>query len=109
MSNEHGEAPDMVKLIWKTTLWLSIITVAEILLAVTLTDFFTANGMLLVLNAFYIIMSLAKAFYIVSVFMHLKFEVKYLAITILIPMTFLLFAVIALLAEGDSWLHMRTY
>jgi hypothetical protein len=43
MSNEHGEAPDMVKLIWKTTLWLSIITVAEIVLAVTLTDFFTAE------------------------------------------------------------------
>lgn len=109
MSNEHGKGADMVKLIWKTTLWLSIITVVEILLAVTLTEFFTANGMLLVLNAFYIIMSLAKAFYIVSVFMHLKFEAKYLAVTILIPMTFLLFAVIALLAEGDSWLRMRTY
>ncbi|MGB3074357.1 MAG: hypothetical protein WBB36_03500 [Chitinophagales bacterium] len=109
MSNEHGESVDMVKLIWRTTLWLSIITIVEIVLAVSLTEFFTQNGMLLVLNAFYIIMSLAKAFFIVSVFMHLKFEIKFLAITILIPMTFLLFAVIALLAEGDSWLHMRTY
>lgn len=109
MSNEHGASDNMVKLIWRTTLWLSIITIVEIALAISLTEFFTENGMLLVLNAFYIIMSLAKAFFIVSVFMHLKFEIKYLAITILIPLTFLLFAVITLLAEGDSWLHMRTY
>lgn len=109
MSNEHGESVDMVKLIIKTTVYLSVITVVEVIAAVSLTDWFTANGMLLVLNAFYIIMSLAKAFFIVSVFMHLKFEIKYLAITILVPMTFLLFAVMTLLAEGTSWLHMRTY
>jgi cytochrome c oxidase subunit IV len=109
MSNEHGQEFNMVKLIWKTTLWLSIITVAEIIAAVSLTDFFTEHGMLMLLNSFYIVMSLAKAFFIVSVFMHLKFEIKYLVITILVPMTFLLFAVVALLAEGDSWLHMRNY
>jgi cytochrome c oxidase subunit IV len=109
MSNEHGESANMVKLILKTTLWLSIITIVEIIAAVLLTDLFARNNMLIVLNSFYIIMSLAKAFFIVSVFMHLKFEVKFLAITILIPMTFLLFAVVALLAEGNSWLQMRNY
>jgi cytochrome c oxidase subunit IV len=109
MSNEHAESVKMVKLILKTTLWLSIITIVEIVAAVLLTDLFVKNNMLIVLNSFYIIMSLAKAFFIVSVFMHMKFEVKFLALTVLIPMGFLLFAVITMLAEGNSWLEMRNY
>jgi len=102
MSGEHG---NMVKLIWRTFWILLIVTVVEIAMAVSLTGHIPQ----IILNIFYVLMSGAKAFFIVSVFMHLRFEIKYLAITILIPMTFLLFAVVALLAEGYSWLQMRTY
>jgi cytochrome c oxidase subunit IV len=61
----------------------------------------------LILNIFFIVMSLLKAFYIVGVFMHLKFEMKHLIITILVPTIFLLYAVVILLAEGQSWLNMQ--
>ena len=104
MSNEHGNL-NMVKLIWRTFWILLVVTVVEIAMAVTL----TGHVPQIILNIFYVLMSGAKAFFIVSVFMHLRFEIKYLVITILIPMTFLLFAVVALLAEGNSWLNMRNY
>jgi cytochrome c oxidase subunit 4 len=103
MATEHSK--DMVKLIWKTFWILLVVTVVEIVAAVSLTGHMPQ----MILNVFYVLMSAAKAFFIVSVFMHLRFEIKYLVITILIPMTFLLFAVAALLAEGYSWLQMRTY
>jgi cytochrome c oxidase subunit IV len=54
-------------------------------------------------------MSGAKAYFIVSVFMHLKFEVKYMMITILTPMCFLLFALAVFVAEGASWHYMKHY
>ena len=103
MSDAHGADFNMVKMIWKTFWILLVVTIVEIMSAVFLTNHIPQ----MILNVFYVLMSLTKAFYIVSVFMHLRFEVKYMIITILIPMLFLLFAVVALLAEGNSWFHMR--
>jgi len=105
MSNEHAHEGNMVKTIWKTFWILLVVTVVEIAAAITITGHIPQG----VLNTFYILMSLTKAFYIVSVFMHLKFELKYLVITILIPFTFLLFAVGVFLAEGASWLALRNF
>lgn len=105
MSDEHGHKIDMVKTIWKTFWILLVVTILEIVMAVTLTGHIPQ----MILNVFYILMSCAKAFYIVGVFMHLKFEIKYLIITILIPMLFLLFALGVFLAEGASWNYMKSY
>jgi cytochrome c oxidase subunit IV len=105
MANDHGHDTNMVKLIWRTFWILLIVTVVEIAAAVL----FTGVIPQMILNVFYILMSLTKAFYIVAVFMHLKFEVKYMIITILVPMLFLLFAVGVFLAEGDSWYHLKNY
>ena len=44
-----------------------------------------------------------KAFYIVGTFMHLKDEVKSLIMTILIPLTFVLWLILALLIEGGFY------
>ena len=102
MSGEHG---NMVKLIWRTFWILLGVTIIEVAAAITLTGILPQ----MVLNVFYILMSGAKAFYIVGTFMHLKFEKKYLIITILLPMLFLLFALGVFLAEGESWHHMKNY
>ena len=96
---------DMVKLIWRTFWILLCVTIVEVAAAIFLTGILPQ----IVLNVFYILMSGAKAFYIVGTFMHLKFERKYLIITILIPMCFLLFALGVFLAEGNSWHHMKNY
>lgn len=107
MSNtdSHGHGFDMVKVIWRTTAILSIITVVEIIFAITLTGIIPQLG----LNVFYVIMSCAKAYYIVGTFMHLKFEIKHLIITVLIPIAFLIYALAMLLGEGLSWHNMRIF
>jgi len=96
---------NMVKLIWRTFWILLVVTIVEVTAAISLTGHLPQ----MILNTFYILMSGAKAFYIVSVFMHLKFEVKYLMITILLPMLFLMFALCVFLAEGNSWHHLKNY
>ena len=101
----HGHDFDMVKVIWRTCAILSVITVIEIVAAI----FLTGKLPQMSLNVFYVLMSGAKAFYIVGTFMHLKFEIKHLIITVLIPTLFLIYALIMLLGEGLSWHNMRNF
>ena len=54
-------------------------------------------------------MSMYKAYYIVSIFMHLGHEVGGMGYTIVMPMTLLIWGVIAFLWEGDYARHNRNY
>jgi len=54
-------------------------------------------------------LSLYKAYYIVSIFMHLGHEVKGMAMSIVLPMFLLVWAIIAFLWEGDNWRNNRNY
>lgn len=54
-------------------------------------------------------LSIYKAYYIVSIFMHLGHEVKGMAMTIVLPMFLLVWAIIAFLWEGDNWRNNRNY
>ncbi|MCH2043696.1 MAG: cytochrome C oxidase subunit IV family protein [Saprospiraceae bacterium] len=49
------------------------------------------------------ILSLYKAYYIVSIFMHLGSETKGMAASIVLPVALLFWAIIAFLWEGDTW------
>ena len=84
-----------VKKLWKIALILGIITAIEFVMAFTL-----PRGALL--YAGFIGLTLVKAFYIVSEFMHLKYEVKALIWSILLPIIFVIWLIVALLAEGGS-------
>jgi cytochrome c oxidase subunit IV len=57
--------------------------------------------------AIFVAMTIVKAFYIVGEFMHLKYEVKVLIWSILIPMIFVVWLLIALIYEGDSIYQVR--
>ena len=54
-----------------------------------------------------IALSLYKAYYIIYEFMHMRYEVKGLAISILLPAVLLIWAIIALFQEGSSWKSRR--
>jgi cytochrome c oxidase subunit IV len=54
-------------------------------------------------NVTFIVMTLVKAFYIVAYFMHLRDEVKSMITTILIPLVFVLWLILALLIEGGFY------
>ncbi len=57
--------------------------------------------------AIFVGMTIVKAFYIVSEFMHLKGEVKMLLWSILIPTIFVVWFIVALLMEGSSIYDLR--
>ena len=103
------EAPgdDSKKRIWKTTLILSVITIIELALGylLYLTDF--GAGLNLAVKGVIIILSLAKAFYIVSIFMHLGDEIRNLIMTIVVPLMLFIWFIIAFLADGVSWKNLR--
>ena len=56
-----------------------------------------------------IALSLYKAYYIVSIFMHLGAEIGGMAYTVVMPMLLLVWGVIAFLWEGDHARHNRNY
>lgn len=56
-----------------------------------------------------IVLSLYKAYYIIGDFMHMKYEVRGLAWTVLLPTLLLVWAIIAFLQEGNSWGQRREW
>ncbi|WP_221389888.1 cytochrome C oxidase subunit IV family protein [Dyadobacter sp. NIV53] len=95
----HNQDPnagaEQRKLIWKTFWILSAITSLEFLIA------FTMNHGILKVSIF-IILTIVKAFYIVGEFMHLKHETKSLIWSILVPVIFVAWLILALLLEGNA-------
>ena len=63
----------------------------------------------LALKGTIIILMLAKSFYIVAYFMHLKHEIKNMIMTIIVPLTLFIWFIIAFLADGAFWLHINQY
>lgn len=103
----HAPTDDSKKRIWKTTIILSIITIIELGIGYLLyaTDF--SHGLDLALKGVVIILSLSKAFYIVSIFMHLGDEIRNLIMTIIVPLLLFIWFIIAFLADGVSWKNLR--
>jgi cytochrome c oxidase subunit 4 len=53
--------------------------------------------------------SLYKAYYIVSIFMHLGHETKGMAASVVLPMLLFIWAITAFLWEGKSWNNYQNY
>ena len=85
-----------------------------ILLAITCVEFFIALYMvpkgimgINIANPIYIILTLAKAFYIVAYFMHLKFEKLGLTLAIIVPVIFIVGLILVLTNESHYWFGLR--
>jgi cytochrome c oxidase subunit IV len=92
---EQPIAPPQTKEIW-TTFWiLTGITAVEFIVAFTLHN----KGLRLWIFGG---MTIIKAAYIIGNFMHLRHEVKSLIWTILMPVVFVVWLLIALIWEGSS-------
>jgi cytochrome c oxidase subunit IV len=102
-TGEHSK-PD-TKIIWRTFWILLIITALEFVFALAVFPYVPSLDF--VKAPLFIIMTLVKAFYIVGEFMHLKAEVKTLIFSIVLPTLFIVWLVIALLAEGHSVLEYK--
>ncbi len=99
-----------VSAVWKATIWLTVITVVEVVAAIIYMEMYEAGeGPRLLLNGFFVVMSLLKAFFIVGEFMHMRYEKRALVLTVLVPTVFLIWFIIAFLWEGSAWLNARTF
>jgi cytochrome c oxidase subunit IV len=87
------------KRIWNTFWILAGVTAFEFLIAFTKEPLHIPHMFVVVV---FVTLTLVKAFYIVAEFMHLAHEVKQLIWSILLPIIFVIWLIVALLAEGAS-------
>lgn len=97
----HLSYEDSIKGAYKGLLLLGVVTLAEVGVSLFFGPISPVTkviaGLILIAMAAY------KAFFIVGDFMHMKFEAKGLAMTVLLPLFLLVWAVIAFLQEAGSW------
>jgi cytochrome c oxidase subunit IV len=98
---------EVVQKIIKTTVILSVITIIELGMGLAMYAWPMADGLKLFLKGVIVILSLAKAFYIVGIFMHLGDELKNMIMTIVVPLLLFIWFIAAFLWDGNSWKTLR--
>ncbi len=111
---EHHHAHDEQhtfdrKAIWRTFRILLYITVFELILAIGYYSMTFSNPELVkhLLNGVFIVLTLAKAFFIIAEFMHLRHEIRNLILTISIPALLFIWFITAFLWDGNSYKNLR--
>ena len=112
MTFQHHTDDDVFrKRVRKTTILLSVITAIE--LAIGLTIYTIHKGpdpntfLVLAFKGVVCIMTLAKAYNIVSVFMHLGDEIRNMIMTIVVPMMLFIWFIAAFIIDGSSYKNLR--
>src|SRR6476661_7955468 len=104
----HHEPAESTKRIWRTFWILLVLTIVELALGFSMYLF---HGMLdwlhLFLKGVICILTLAKAFYIVSIFMHLGDEIRNMIMTVVMPLMLFIWFISAFLWDGNSYRTMR--
>lgn len=109
----HLSYEESKKVVFKGLILLGIITLVEVFVALLcnghIVDSVDVAGTnwrylyILLMIAF----SLYKAYFIVYEFMHMRYEVKGLALSVLMPCLLLVWGIIAFFQEGNSWKERR--
>jgi len=97
---------DVIAEIKKVTIILSVLTIVELILGFWMIGI-TNPGSRLAIKGVIVILMMAKAFYIVAYFMHLKHELRNLIMTIVVPLALFIWFIIAFLADGNSFKNLR--
>ena len=107
----HSDDAEFKKRVRKTTILLSVITIIE--LAIGLSIYTIHKGanpsemLVLAFKGMVCILTLAKAYYIVSVFMHLGDEIRNMIMTIVVPLLLFVWFIFAFIYEGNSYKNLR--
>ena len=108
---QHHSDAEFKKRIRKTTILLSVITIIE--LAIGFSIYFIHKGpdpnetLVLFFKGLVCILTLAKAYYIVSVFMHLGDEIRNMIMTIVVPLMLFIWFIFTFIYEGNSYKNLR--
>ena len=103
----HHEPSSSTKRIWRTFWILLIITVIELGLGLLMYAVEMPAWLHLFIKGVICILTLAKAFYIVAVFMHLGDEIRNMIMTIVVPLFLFVWFIAAFLWDGNSFRTMR--
>ena len=109
--HHHHSDADFRKRVKKTTILLSVITVIELAIGLAIYNIHKgpdpSDLLVLMFKGVVCILTLAKAYYIVSVFMHLGDEVRNMIMTIVVPLGLFIWFIIAFLYDGNSFKNNR--
>ena len=109
----HKSYEDAKKGVYKGLWLLAAVTVIEVIVSLFGKGHIVSSvkGMgfwfILVIGLIIAVLSFYKAYFIIYEFMHMRYEVKTLATTVLLPTALLVWAVIAFFQEGNSWKERR--
>src|ERR1700730_12747181 len=99
----HAHDPS-TKRIWRTFWLLLVITLIELMLGLSMYWFPNmSEWMHIAIKGVIVILSLSKAFYIVSIFMHLGDEIRNMVMTIVVPLMLFVWFIAAFLWDGNSY------
>jgi cytochrome c oxidase subunit 4 len=109
--HHHTDDATFRKRVKRTTILLSIITVIELGIGLSIYTIHKGDNpselLVLMFKGMVCILTLAKAYYIVSVFMHLGDEIRNMIMTIVVPLLLFVWFIIAFIADGNSYKNLR--
>jgi cytochrome c oxidase subunit IV len=107
----HVSDAEFKKRVRKTTILLSIITVIELGIGLGIYNIHKgpdpSEFLVLAFKGLVCILTLAKAYYIVSVFMHLGDEIRNMIMTIVVPLLLFVWFIAAFIIDGNSYKNLR--
>jgi hypothetical protein len=107
----HPEHASGTKKIWSTFWLLSVITIIELGIGLAIYNIHKGEHpnatLVLAFKGAVCILTLAKAYYIVSIFMHLGDEIRNMIMTIIVPLCLFIWFIAAFLWDGNSWKILR--
>jgi cytochrome c oxidase subunit IV len=106
--HHEGHADNTKKEIVRITIYLSILTLVELVIGFYMYKAAIEEGLFKhFLKGVIVVLMMWKAIYIVGYFMHLKHEVRNLIMTIVVPLFLFIWFIIAFLADGNSYKNLR--
>lgn len=109
--HHHTDEADFKKRVRKTTILLSVITVIELAIGLIIYTLHKGDSpnttLVLMFKGVVCILTIAKAYYIVSVFMHLGDEIRNMIMTIVVPLMLFVWFIISFIADGNSYRNLR--
>ena len=106
---DHHSYEDAKKAVWKGLGLLAFVTLVEVGLSLLKAADWAEDiqWVFVLASLLIVVLSIYKAYFIIYEFMHMAYEVKGLALSVLLPVFLLLWAVVAFFYEGDAWKNNR--
>jgi cytochrome c oxidase subunit IV len=105
--HHHQSDEEFRRKVRKTTIYLSVITIIELCLGLLMYATDLPDWVDMFIKGIIVILTLAKAFYIVSIFMHLGDEIRNMIMTIVVPLLLFVWFIAAFLWDGNEYRNLR--